>query len=1522
MKKLHRWYALFLCAALVVGSVMPAAAETPGETAVFVETEETDESEDDGGESAGETQTKEEITVDTGEKTIPDTFETEPESSEETTGETEDMLLESENENLGEDSILEQQVKVADEASVFRTFSAVEAGVIGTPGRPFSIASEEALLDMQAKMNSNATYEVDGQVYTYSSASYRLDAEVVLSGAVEISIANMDNGFNFDGQNNKISGFIGDKGLFDSIASGCTVKNLVLEGNIVNAESMGMLCAYNYGNIENCTVLGSINGTDVGGIAYENNGTIASCVSSAFVEGTGCLAGITVYYWGGELVDCQNTGNVHGLYVEADNYRSPVGGITAEAYAEIKNCSNSGNISNEDGDYGHAGGISGYTSENVIIGCVNEGMVDSGTAKAGGIVGYGYYATITGSHNSGTISGLGNGLGIFSESGGIQGMAEGGSISGCYNTGYIRRNGEAGMAGGIVGSIQYDASVENCWNSGTTMARDTGGIAGQIGYMSGDSSSVKNCYNIGAVNGSSYAGGIAGHMASGGIIENCYNTGKISITGTSTYVGGISADATGVTIKNCYALNESIYNENGTGGGRIYQWGSRTTASGNFGWAQMLIDGQPVTGGQADNRDGADVTSDELLDSNNTSGLWSTFSEDIWSKTDGGLPILAGVGEELQTREFPQHIIDGAAEEPEGVNLEVEGTPSAPYKITTENEWRYIVSKMNSVKEREHWLAASYVLENDLDLSEISIQSAASGGTYYAFKGHLDGQYHTISGLTWSGNSSSNPKISGLFAYVDASGVVENLTVDGSLMRDSGTGGVALLAGNNAGTNTGTVISCRSTGSITSSRGYAGGIVASQSGASASVQNCYSAAVVSGNYAGGIIGYMSGGSVNENVSLGETVSGATGEGRIFGYSQTSASASGNVAWADMTNVQGEPVRGGMTGAHNNYNGKDVRSGLFGTTVFWETAGFDTVIWKLEEGMIPALTWEQNQEALPLWLLEPGNPALEGEGTEESPYIIKSVDDLVYAMEQIDQDEAYRSASYQLTSDIDMSGISWQAIGTEAEPFTGVFDGGNHRISHLDLKENAMYQGFFGVTDGAVIRNLIVQGSVTGGDYSGGLVGYAKDGTLIEACQSKIDVYAYTQEGATAGGIAGINEGTIRHCIQKGNIKGQSAAGGIAAINNGSIRLCAAMEEKLIISGGAGVVGKIAVSNSGTLEDNFAWSDMEILENFWVLAEGYYPMLMNQTDMNYILPHQVHDGQEMIQGLSVELAVPTAEAVPETVLTGDGWQAHVSWTPEAVNAFDYDTAYTAQVTLTAENGYIFAEDLAVTFNGEAAEVQVNNNKEAVFTYVFDKTAKDIQTVALEFDAPQAEGAPTKEMTGDGWTAWIQWDPEVTDVFDYGTAYTAVIVIRPDTGYILTENTVFSLNGMVVEAEQDAAGQVVISYLFDKTEDKTPETSETEETTETEETIETDETEETTETTETDETEETSETETKQQETSSHSPETESEKTENGGSDGPKTGDSVPVTALIILLLISASGICVILSRRGKEKRRDI
>ncbi|MFX5245123.1 hypothetical protein ABTD35_20145, partial [Acinetobacter baumannii] len=40
---------------------------------------------------------------------------------------------------------------------------------------------------------------------------------------------------------------------------------------------------------------------------------------------------------------------------------------------------------------------------------------------------------------------------------------------------------------------------------------------------------------------------------------------------------------------------------------------------------------------------------------------------------------------------------------------------------------------------------------------------------------------------------------------------------------------------------------------------------------------------------------------------------------------------------------------------------------------------------------------------------------------------------------------------------------------------------------------------------------------------------------------------------------------------------------------------------------------------------------------------------------------------------------------------------VTWTPGATNA-DYGTAYTASVTLTAGTGYVFADAVAATVNG--------------------------------------------------------------------------------------------------------------------------------------------------------------------------------------------------------------------------------
>ena len=93
-------------------------------------------------------------------------------------------------------------------------------------------------------------------------------------------------------------------GLFGRIGSGGTVKNVVLEGVQITSDnslgSVGGVAGYSYGNIEYCSVSGSVSVSgisDVGGVVgYQVGGSITGCSSSATVKGTqraGGVAGAT-----------------------------------------------------------------------------------------------------------------------------------------------------------------------------------------------------------------------------------------------------------------------------------------------------------------------------------------------------------------------------------------------------------------------------------------------------------------------------------------------------------------------------------------------------------------------------------------------------------------------------------------------------------------------------------------------------------------------------------------------------------------------------------------------------------------------------------------------------------------------------------------------------------------------------------------------------------------------------------------------------------------------------------------------------------------------------------------------------------------------------------------------------------------------------------------------------------------------------------------------------------------------------
>ena len=152
----------------------------------------------------------------------------------------------------------------------------------------------------------------------------------------------------------------------------------------------------------------------------------------------------------------------------------------------------------------------------------------------------------------------------------------------------------------------------------------------------------------------------------------------------------------------------------------------------------------------------------------------------------------------------------------------------------------------------------------------------------------------------------------------------------------------------------------------------------------------------------------------------------------------------------------------------------------------------------------------------------------------------------------------------LTANIDLSllpkddtGSNWMPIGTYSYPYQGTFDGGGHTVSGLVInRPDEGYQGFFGrigITGSpATVKNLTVEGTVTGRLNTGGIVGYSTSSSTITNCTNKGSVKgtSYT------GGVVGSNSSSITACYNTGSVKGTGYTGGVAGYNNNSSTITA------------------------------------------------------------------------------------------------------------------------------------------------------------------------------------------------------------------------------------------------------------------------------------------------------------------------------------------------------------------------------
>ena len=199
---------------------------------------------------------------------------------------------------------------------------------------------------------------------------------------------------------------------------------------------------------------------------------------------------------------------------------------------------------------------------------------------------------------------------------------------------------------------------------------------------------------------------------------------------------------------------------------------------------------------------------------------------------------------------------------------------------------------------------------------------------------------------------------------------------------------------------------------------------------------------------------------------------------------------------------------------------------------------------------------------------------DGDGTESSPYLIKSKADFIKLHEAVQTyAQPHEGDFFKMANDVDFAQADdFQGVGGKngKNPFGGTFDGAGHYIRNLKIHsatydENGKanftlgsyyYAGLFNVCGPtSTIKNVNIAADCSFDFWaqSAPVVGYTNG--RVENCRNYAAVKGvYTQ----LAGIAGVADSTavITGCYNAGNILvGDYIAGGIVGLNIGTVELC-------------------------------------------------------------------------------------------------------------------------------------------------------------------------------------------------------------------------------------------------------------------------------------------------------------------------------------------------------------------------------
>lgn len=362
-----------------------------------------------------------------------------------------------------------------------------------------------------------------------------------------------------------------------------------------------------------------------------------------------------------------------------------------------------------------------------------------------------------------------------------------------------------------------------------------------------------------------------------------------------------------------------------------------------------------------------------------------------------------------------------------------------------------------------------------------------------------------------------------------------------------------------------------------------------------------------------------------------------------------------------------------------------------------------------ENTVPAGNEETQEQQEPAEEVPVSQMARSG-GTDSAPTAINDADDFR---------DMVAGGSYKLAADITVT-------EPYANDFSGTFDGNGHTVT-LDITASTANVGLFSkLAGGAVVKNVKVDGTVSGtegvagiaaqangatisgcincaiisatGRYVGGIVGKLRGGTVENCYNTGAISSSRDRKGVNLGGIAGYidSNGSVKNCYNSGTTSATADTSNYAAIagwcDNSTVTNCYYLDT----TASAGANGNSQTATSKTAEEMKSPAFAAQLGEAFMAKAGDYPALSWETPTAAVsFTIQPENAVLTINGGtytgSTTVALPAADAPYSYTVSCPGYTQQTGTVTVTVTGEDNPVADPANVTVT------LAEDTSAWVN---------------------------------------------------------------------------------------------------------------------------------------------------------------------------------------------------------------------------------